>query len=105
MYEDDVGRIRVEMHDTLGPIVHIDIFNWSKENYVSSMRTFSIFMEEMHKKGFDTVYSGIPSHDLRLQKFALMYGFEQTNGLLTKEKEAGSLQYEVWRCEYKQESI
>lgn len=90
--KNDIGEIKMEFHPDLGIVIHVDIFDWTKDNFRKSYKIWLQFMKDLLEKGFDTVCAAIPADDRKNQRFAQMYGFKKTEGVLTKD---GTL-YDVW---------
>lgn len=92
--KNNIGRIQMEMHPDLGIIVHIDIFDWTKDNFRKSYKIWQKFMRDLDEHGFDTVCAAIQPDDDKLKHFAEMYGFKPTEGKLLLPDTG--IEYDVW---------
>ena len=90
--KNNIGCIQMEMHPDLGIVIHIDIFEWSKDNFRKSYKMWLKFMRDLDEKGFDTVCAAIPTDDDKNKHFAEMYGFKPTEGKLTKN----GMSFDIW---------
>ena len=95
VYEDDVVVIKFEVHEKLGLVIHIDIKEWRKRAYVNALRVFKELTNTLTIKNIDHVSAAIPLDDEKNKKFALMFGFEETD-LVLKNKSTSDITYGIW---------
>ena len=79
MFESDVGRIRGEVNPDLGLVVHVDIYKWDPESFEQAQQEFDFFVGECKANNVPALFAGIPKTDKKNQKFATMFGFEETD--------------------------
>jgi len=98
IYEDEVGRLRLEEHPELGLVLHADIYKWSKEAFKHSERVFDDVLLSLANKGVTQLYSAIPISDRKNQKFAAAYGFIRTGQQMIKANDPEA-KYDLWLVE------
>ena len=49
-YEDEIGAIKLQKHPEVGLVIHIDIYKWTRDTYIQSLRIFNDFMTTLHIK-------------------------------------------------------
>ena len=98
IYEDEVGRLRLEEHEELGLVLHADIYKWSKEAFKHSERVFDDVLLQLADRGIKQIYSAIPLSDRKNQKFAAAYGFIRTGQQMIKANDP-EVRYELWEVQ------
>jgi len=86
--DNDYFRIRIEcvkIGDSYIPLLHVDIYKWSKSLYLQYLDVFENLQIELNKLGIDELYVYIAEGDKKLLKFTLMFGFEYDRLLGTDE--------------------
>jgi len=78
MYEDVVGSLHVEEHPDIGWILHVYIYQWSKEAFKHSMRVFDNVLNDLADHNVKELSALISIDNRKLQKFAAAYGFIRT---------------------------
>lgn len=58
--------------------IHCDVLEWSKSIYKELINQWGEVIEELYKAGVDEVYAIIPEESRNTQKFAEMFGFENS---------------------------
>ena len=74
-YEDDKVRVVLEEADSLGYIIHVKLYEWSKEVFWHCVEAMEYVKNHPKVKPLGKLYAGIGKENKKLQKFASMFGF------------------------------
>lgn len=92
LIETEVGAIKVETHPEIGPVIHIDIYKWTPSAKRAAMETFKSFLKRCDEIALKSLFAAVEDTNVKLQKFALLFGFRPTEAMLVRE---GAV-YRVW---------
>ena len=73
-------------YSNVGPVIHVDVHNWSLRVYKKGREFFDLFKKSLRGEGYGVLYA--PSIDDKQTYFASMFGFDFTDGyiMLTDNK-------------------
>lgn len=75
-YEDDDIRVRFQ-RSNIGPIIHCDIFEWSKSIKDKSLLIFEAICNEFKERGINEIFGLKEVEDKKCKKFISLFGFEE----------------------------
>lgn len=79
--------VHCEYYPNLGVFMHVTMREWSKDVFLGTLLDLDDLMTGIKEHGQDTMYAPIGPTDKKLQKFATMYGFYETDLVLQDEDE------------------
>jgi len=82
IYKDDTVELFFEYHEEIGLIFHVTSHKWSKAVYRHYKEVFESVMGALKAKGHRRLSAPIARDDKRLQHFARLFGFQQTDQLV-----------------------
>lgn len=94
VYKDDDVEVFIETHPHWEILIHCYVYKWNKTKYHRFLEIWSTLMEELNLMGYEKIHAAILVEDRRLQKFAAMFGFENTGVVLQDKEEYRS----VYKC-------
>ena len=87
IYKDDDVELFLETHPHWKLLIHCHVHKWNKTKYYEFLGIWEALMEALKGKGYEHIHAAILTDDNRLQKFASMFGFEDTGVVLHDREE------------------
>ena len=91
-YKDAILEIKLERCDPKGIFIHVDVFQWGKDKALHCLGALDQVVKELTYAKESALFAMIDTKDKKLQKFASLFGFFESEEVIETPKEV----YNIW---------
>lgn len=95
IYKDADWELFLETHPYYGLFIHANVYNWSKSKLKHFYYVWYELLDQLKDKGFNDIHAAIMVDDVKLKKFADLFGFVDTG---VRSLDTDKNEREIYRC-------